>query len=146
MDGCEISENENKCIKCEEYCYCFDVKTSRCVPNDEIISEDKKYYYRCNRTNKEGTACEVCLEGFILNEDGICVDEMHCIDKKDGKCQRCQNDENGMFCLNKYFGCEEIYDRGCWECNNLFDLFSCTKCLEGYELNQNGKCIDVKED
>ena len=146
MDGCEISQNENKCIKCEEYCYCFDVKTSRCVPNDEIISEDKKYYYRCNRTNKEGTACEVCLEGFILNEDGICVDKIHCIDKKGGKCQRCQNDENGMFCLNEYFGCEEIYDRGCWECNNLFDLFSCTKCLEGYELNQNGKCIDVKED
>ena len=109
------------------------------------ISKDKIYYYRCNSTNKEGTACEICLEGFILNENGIYVDEIHCIDKKDDKCQRCQNDEKGMFCLNKYFGCEEIYYKGCLECNNIFDLFACIKCLEGYELNQNGKCIEIED-
>ena len=144
IDGCDISENENKCIKCDEYSYCFDLSTNKCVPNDEIISEDKKYFFRCNMTNKEGTACEICLEGFILDENGMCIDEVHCIDKKDGICQKCQNDENGIFCLNKYFGCEEIYDKGCLECNNIFDLFSCTKCLENYEFDQNNKCVEIE--
>ena len=146
IDGCDISENENKCIKCDEYSYCLNMKTNKCIPNDEIISEDKKYYFRCNRTNIDGTACEICLEDFVLDENGLCVDEIHCIEKKDGICQRCQNDENGYFCLNKYFGCEEIYDEGCLECNNIFDLFSCTKCLEGYEFDQNNKCIEIDLD
>ena len=32
------------------------------------------------------------------------------------------------------------------ECNNIFDLFECTKCLDGYELDNNNKCIEIDED
>ena len=80
-----------------------------------------------------------------MDENGLCIDDFHCIDKKNGICQKCQNDEEGTFCLNKYFGCEEIYDKNCLECNNLFDLFTCTKCLDGYELDNNNKCTEIEK-
>ena len=142
IEGCDLSENENKCIECDGL-YCLDLKTNRCIPNDEIINEDQKYYFRCNITNKEGTACDICIDDYFLDENGLCVDDIHCIEKKDGVCKKCQNDEKGTYCLNKFFGCEEIYDDKCLECNNIFDLFMCTKCIEGYELNNNNKCIRI---
>ena len=103
IEGCDLSENENKCIECDG-AYCLNLNSFKCFPNDEIISEDKKYYYRCIETNKEGTACEICEDDFILDENGLCIDDFNCIDKKNGICQKCQNDEEGTFCLKKYFG------------------------------------------
>ena len=50
---------------------------------------DKKFYYHCNRTNKEGTACELCLNGFTLNENGLCIDKVSCKEEVDGKCIKC---------------------------------------------------------
>ena len=66
--------------------------------------------------------------------------------KKDGICQKCQNDENDIFCLNNLFGCVDIYDEGCLECNNIMDLDTCTKCLEGYEFDQNNQCMEIEDD
>ena len=145
VEGCIISENENKCLECDEY-YCFNEKTKRCEINDVIINEDKKYYYRCNRTNIEGNKCEICNEGFVLNKDGICIDNIHCIEKNDDdNCIKCQNDENGTYCLNKYFGCEIIFSEyNCLECNDIFNLNKCTKCFDGYELNENNQCKKIK--
>ena len=59
------------------------MKTGKCEYNDEIIDENKKFYYKCNRTNKEGNTCEICLDGFDLNDNGLCVDDSHCIEKND---------------------------------------------------------------
>ena len=145
IEGCDLSENENKCIECDGG-YCLDLSTYNCIPNDEIKNENKKFYFRCKVTNEEGSACKECIDDYILDENGLCINDENCIEKKDGICQRCQNNEFGLFCLNKYFGCEEIYDKGCMECNNIFDLFECTKCLDGYELDNNNKCIEIDED
>ena len=65
IEGCSISENENKYLECEQY-YCLDVKTGQCIYNDEIEDEEKKFNFRCNRANEEGTKCEACDENLIL--------------------------------------------------------------------------------
>ena len=77
IEGCDLSENENKCLQCDDGYYCLDMKTNKCIPNNEIISEDKKYYFGCIRTNKEGTACEICIDNYILNENNLCIEDIY---------------------------------------------------------------------
>ena len=138
IEGCDRSENENKCLECNEY-YALNMKDNRCYRNYEIIDESKKFYFKCKRTNAEGTKCAICMEGFVLNDDGLCVDDEHCSYKEGGKCKSCNNDE-GTYCLNNLFGCIQIYYDNCLECNNLLDFDVCTKCEDGYELNDYGRC------
>ena len=143
IDGCAFSENENKCIECDTD-YCLDKKNGKCFMNDEIISEEKKFYYRCNETNKEGNKCEICDRGFILNKKGLCVDNIHCVEEDEDKtCNKCQDNDEEHFCLNKDFGCVDIYYSGqnCLECNDNMDFFNSSKCFDGYSLNENGNCI-----
>ena len=143
--GCLLSEDENRCAECEEY-YCLDKKTGKCVDNEEIYEEEKKFYYKCNITNEEGTACEICDDGYILKSNGICKEEAHCIEKDEkGNCKKCKYLENDdfyfSFCLNQYFGCVEIYGHDKFiECNNNLDFYNCTKCEEGYKINEYGSC------
>ena len=72
IEYCSVVENEEKCLFCEER-YCADVKSGKCEFNFVILDEEKKFYYRCNRTNKEGTEYEICLDGYEL-KNGLCVD------------------------------------------------------------------------
>ena len=142
IEGCALSENENKCLKCGQY-YCLDSKTGQCKDNDIIEDEDKKYYFRCNKTDEKGTKCEVCSdENLLLDENGLCIDYEHCLEKnEDGTCKKCQDNKEGTYCLNKYFGCVNIsYKNNCLECDNLFYFLYCTKCIDGYTLN-NGNCL-----
>ena len=141
IEGCSISENENKCLKCDLY-YCLDAITGQCLENDEIKDEDKKYLFRCSRTNEEGTRCEDCSENLILDENGLCIDYDHCAEKnEDGTCKKCQDSKEGTYCLNKDFGCVDIsFKKNCLECDNLPDFFYCTKCIDGYTLD-NGDCL-----
>ena len=139
--GCELSENENRCLECNNL-YCLNIKTGKCEDNEKINKEEEKIYFRCNRTNEEGTACEICLGNYTLNDDGLCVDEIHCLEKDDkGDCKKCLNEENYVFCFNNQFGCVETYIDNCLECNNIFDFDKCTKCFDGFKLDENGNCI-----
>ena len=142
IEGCQKSENENKCLKCYDY-YCLDLKAGKCEENYYIEDENKKIYYRCNRTNKEGTGCEECIEDFYPNENGICVNENFCEErKKDGTCIKCKNDEDGIFFLNNIYECVEVYfNDNCLVCNNILDFDNCTKCIDGYQLNENNECV-----
>ena len=99
----------------------------------------KKFYFKCNYTNDEGTACEKCVNGYILDDNGLCVDYEHCIEKnEDGTCKECHKleseDDNYLYCLNDYFGCVGIFigDDNCLECNDILDLNNCTKCNKEY--------------
>ena len=141
MEDCIISENENKCLKCDQY-FCLDVKTGQCIYNDDIRDEDKKYYFRCNRTNEEGTKCEICDENLSLDDNGLCIDNIHCEEKNaDGSCKKCKNEKGRTYCSNKIFGCVDIsLVKNCLECDNLLNFFSCTKCMDGYTL-KNGFCF-----
>ena len=144
IEGCEILKDENTCIQCEEY-FCFDVKNETCVYNYEITDKEKLFYYGCNRTNEESTRCEICNNNLELDHNGLCIDKIHCEEEKDGKCQKCTFDEdnNEFYCLNEYFGCVETYFDTCLECNDISDLSICTKCIDGYSINEFGECVQV---
>jgi hypothetical protein len=135
IEDCRISENENTCIECDEY-LCLDVKKGICVLNYYIEKEEDIIYVNCIKTNKEGTACETCMEGYEVGEGGYCIDVERCIEKKDGECLRCTdelNDNGFWYCANKIFGCIETTYKGCSRCDELLDLYNCTECKEGYE-------------
>ena len=70
-EDCDITEDENRCAECREN-YCLNVKTGLCVFNYEI-DEENKFYYKCKKTNEEGTQCEICIEGYTLDKTGVCV-------------------------------------------------------------------------
>ena len=143
VEGCVLSEKEDKCLECEED-YCLDVKTGKCEYNDYIENEEKMFYYKCNKTNIEGTRCEICVEDYRLNENGLCVNDDFCEEKNDNVCLKCKSDD-GNYCLNKYFECVEVYYANCFECDDVYDFDSCTKCQEGYEVNSYGSCVKIKE-
>ena len=141
VNGCLVTENEKKCSKCYSDFYCLDLKTGNCEKNYEIEKEEQKIYYMCNETNKEGTTCQKCLDGHVLSKDGLCVDEIHCVEKENGVCKRCSNENGEIYCLNDYFGCIESVYENCLECNDIFQLYRCTKCYEGYEANKYNICL-----
>ena len=145
IEGCEKSdeENENKCVECDEF-HCLDLKTGKCEKNYIIENEEKSFYYRCNMTNEEGIKCEICNFGLNLDENGKCVDLENCEEfNEDKTCKKCKSNEDENHCLNEIFGCIEIYDNHCLECNDILYLNKCTKCAEGYEVGRFGQCTEI---
>ena len=141
IENCAISKNENQCIKCNNG-FCLDAKNGICVNNKKIDDINIKIYYACNQTNKEGTSCEQCIEGYELNEEGYCINFENCEDKKDGICLKCKEINNGThLCANEVFGCVETNIKNCMKCDKIQDFNFCTKCKEGYINNLNGICI-----
>ena len=139
MEGCDLSESEDVCLECDSDYYCLDLKTRKCYPNDEIVSEEKKFYYRCNITNAEGTRCADCIEDYVLNENGLCIDLENCLSIDGNKCNQCNED----YCLNNIFGCIKLYSGHCVECNQILDFANCTKCESGYELDDYNQCRKI---
>jgi hypothetical protein len=151
IDGCEYSEDDKKCIECDFDYYCLDVNTGKCIRSDEIKDKDKKFYFKCNRTNEEGTACEICLDGFTLDENGLCIDKNSCKEEdEDGKCIKCpSNEEDRVFhyhCLNSIFGCVETFLENCLECEDILDFEKCTKCVDGYKIDKKAnECVEIEQ-
>jgi len=73
-EDCYVTEDENRCAECREN-YCLNVKTGLCKFNYELLEEEDKFYYKCKKTNKEGTACETCLDSYVLDKNGLCSQE-----------------------------------------------------------------------
>ena len=141
IEYCENSEDGNKCLQCDKS-HCLDINKGICQINYKVLSEDNKFYYRCNQTNEKGNECQICNEGYDLN-NGLCVENKNCVEKnEDGNCIKCNGDDENSYCLNEYFGCIKVYDDKCIECNNIFDFDKCTKCKEGYKLNEINECIE----
>ena len=146
IENCKKSENEYICLECEDY-YCLDVKNQKCIDNGFLEDENIKIYFACKRTNEKGTLCEECIDGYEINEEGYCIDVENCEERQeDGKCIRCKSkvDLDGYiinYCANDIFGCVEISNKNCLQCNNLTELYTCTKCKEGYNLNRYGECL-----
>ena len=146
IEGCQILKDVNTCEQCEED-FCLDLNVGKCFTNWDVINEEKLFYFRCNRTNKEGTKCEICGNEFILDENGICVEKKHCEEEKDGICQKCFSTEEDTYyyCLNSYFGCTQTSSGNCLECNDVSDFNKCTKCLDGFKLDEYGNCDKIQE-
>ena len=150
-NNCKYSNNEEDCDVCEEG-YCFDLKRKLCVDNDFLENENEKIYIACNRTNEEGNKCELCLDGYEVDENGLCIDVERCEEKINGICVKCKDDVsiiNGNYCANELYGCLKTFMNGCKQCNNLTDLYSCTECFEGYDLNEYKRCfreVEIEEE
>ena len=145
IEGCENYSIETKCDECNER-YALDIKRGNCQINYKIINEEKKFYYKCNKTNEEGNACAFCINGLDLDDNGLCVDNEHCIEGKNKVCKKCGKKDNEYFeyCFNSDFGCVETFTKNCLECNDILDLNKCTKCFDGYELNLENKCTKIE--
>ena len=82
-----------------------------------------------------------------MDVNGKCVNLEKCKEfNEDKTCKMCMNNEDENHCLNKIFGCIEIYDKYCLECNDLLNLDKCTKCVEGYEISEYGLCTEIEEE
>ena len=145
IEGCIKSLDENTCLKCDRY-YCLD-NIGNCTDNSYVISEDKKYYFRCKMLNEDGTKCELCDFALNTTEEGICYDDYHCIKDDNGECIRCQ-EENPRgyytYCFNKEFGCIDSFLDNCIRCDDIFDMDVCTQCEEGYEIDEYGECVKME--
>ena len=144
IQGCEMSENENKCLKCDSDYYCLNSKTGNCISNDFIEEEKDKYYYRCNYTNEEGTECEECIDNYRLNNKRLCVNDDFCEEfDQNKKCKKCIKEKESDYldyCLNGDFECLVTYTYGCELCNNVTNFEYCDKCKDGFTL-EDGECI-----
>ena len=134
IEDCKKSKDENTCIECEDS-MCLDVKKGICV--DSMSYDGKnKFYINCKKTNKEGTACEECIEDIEVGEDGNCINLSKCIEKNNDECLKCSqepNDEGFTYCANKIYGCILHPNYGCLRCDDLSNLYNCTECIEGYK-------------
>ena len=148
IENCNLSENENKCLECEED-YCLDANKQICVYNKYLEDENNKIYINCLKTNDEGTKCENCKDGYEVGDKGYCIDINFCEEKnEEGICTKCKDikSPNGYnYCANEIFGCLETVYQNCLNCNNLKNLFECTECKEGYSKTNNG-CILIEEE
>ena len=145
IEGCSKSLDEDTCLKCDRY-HCLD-NLGNCTDNTYVVSEDKKYYYRCKMLNEDGTKCEVCNQKINTTDEGICYNDYPCIKDENGECIRCQK-ENPMgyytYCFNKVFGCIDSFLDNCIRCDNIFDMDVCTECEEGYEIDYYGECVEIE--
>ena len=144
IENCRFSENANKCIECEQG-YCLDAKNQVCVDSEYLEDVNIKIYLSCLRTNEEGTKCEKCLDGYVVGEEGYCIDVDHCEEKEGDICAKCkkiwpEHDDVHYYCYNSVFGCVRTYNRGCLKCENLTDLWECNECDEGFKLTEYGVC------
>ena len=145
IEGCEKSENENKCLICDSDMYCLDLKKDTCINNEYINKEEDIIYYRCNMTNEEGDKCGSCLDDYRLNNKGLCEYDSFCEEfDGDKNCKKCIPDDDKeyfYYCLNSQIGCTITNVRGCEICNNFTNFDSCDKCKEGFIL-ENHICIE----
>ena len=133
---CKYSDEHHKCLECEKGYY-LNLSNSFCYYNYAIEEEKEKKFYKCSKTNEEGTACHSCETPFVIGEKGLCINYDDCEIKDGDNCIKCNEGEKWFhYCLNKDFGCVETSNEGCLICNNIFDLESCDKCLEGYKLDK----------
>ena len=128
VDNCKFYEdnNINRCKECDEY-YCLNVKDGKCYSNDFLEKEEDKIFIACLYTNKEGTACEKCLEGYEVGDNGYCVDVTRCERRENGICVQCKEYEDSDYCANSVFGCLEIFVKNCLKCDDLSNLYICTE-------------------
>ena len=145
INGCAVSENENKCVKCNVD-YCLDINKGICVGN--LIgpeNENGKIYYLCNETNNDGTECAICKKESLVIENGACVNKADCAEEIDGECVKCneKNSDGTKMCLNSVFGCVETEAKNCLKCDNILNFNECTECVEGSEFSDNGECVEM---
>ena len=145
LENCKytcLSKNEIKCCECKDNYY-LNSNQTLCLNNKEDGP-----FYKCRYAEGDGE-CQQCVDGYHLgSEDKKCTlidncrisesekrceecDEYFCLDKKTGKCVRNEflEDEN----VKIYFACKNTNEEG----------DKCEKCINGYEVNEEGFCVNM---
>ncbi len=145
-DHCSTSDENGKCIECENKSFCLDVSDGTCHTNSKVEDKKKSFYYKCLKTNKKGNKCEECVdEELTLDNEGYCRNENACYKKDDGHCEeKCYSVSYLLgfnYCFNQHFGCvKNILNIDCLQCNDDLNFEKCTKCNDGYKSNNEGFC------
>ena len=143
FNNCKYScENEEICCRCKDQFY-LNRNNSLCYNNSEYGP-----FYKCSETDEEVKNCVECVVPYFLgSEDYLCslvegcakienefrcqeCMEFYCLDVNKGTCIQNDKIENDTFKI--YFACNYTNEEGT----------ECEKCLEGYEVNDEGYCID----
>ena len=141
------SDNKKYYFKCIDNC-------KKCDSADYCIACEPEY--ELTNSNKE---CKVRIEGCKKYDEGTAIEEdpLNGHQKAYRDCEICDEDSN-YYCLGddrkhcikldktSYY---KRGDNGCYEkctvkhpyCNECTEA-ECTKCLEGYHLNNNKDCVD----
>ena len=142
--GCKYVRFENYCVECKDNFY-YNYNKSLCLDNSE-----EGPLYKCAYSDDYGELCDVCIDDYYLGSEdkkcslienckkseneSICLecDEYYCLDVKKQKCIENDflEDEN----IKIYFACIRTNEKGT----------ACKECIEGYEINEEGYCIDVE--
>ena len=146
IEGCALSKNETNCIECDEE-FCFDVSKQICVSNFVFPEKEEDIkYFSCKRTNEKGE-CEECYDEKGEIKNGVCYNIGDCESKdENGDCVKCTNNSPFIMCVNKILGCVNTFAYGCLRCDDPFNTDKCTECLEGFELDEDSKCVEIYDD
>ena len=146
IKNCIECENKEKCIKCNNDFYLINIKeknifcadTNQIYPADEYyFDENSRIYYHCNKSIDN---CKKCLDASLCT---LCEDGYTFINGDKKKCNEIKNLGNNFYQDPKdpsnYESCSK-FDKNCLYCSSYE---KCTHCLEGYELNNETKCIEI---
>lgn len=144
-NNCKYScDLEDQCCKCKDKFY-----LNR---NDSLCYSNLEYgpFYKCSETDEEAKYCSECIEKYFLGEEdymcslvegcaviqnefrcSICS-ENYCLNNNKGICIQNDRIENDNYKI--YFACNYTNDEGT----------ECQQCLDGYEVNEEGYCVDSK--
>ena len=143
--GCLQSKDEDFCLECDKD-FCLD-NFGYCKNNYDIKEIDKKFFFRCNKVNENGSGCSKCEKDYlVINKNGLCYDKTHCEIFEKENCKKCKKenlDGYYSYCLNKEFGCIDTFQKNCLRCDDILNIDTCTECENGYELDKDGNCIKV---
>ena len=141
---CLYSDEDHICQECRDD-YCLNKKDGKCYKNYERYDVEEKVYYKCLKTDDEGTNCAQCADNFKVGENGLCINLDDCEEKDNETCNKCKkyNYEDNLLCANKNYGCVETLAENCLRCDDLDDLNICTECAEGYILSTNYECVKL---
>ena len=140
--SCEFAE---KCCKCKDNFY-LRKNDSLCFDN---LSPGP--FYKCAESDEEtGTYCVNCIDPYFVGiDDDLCTlveacaksenefrckecIEFYCLDKNKGICIENDKIENETYKI--YYACNYTNEEGT----------RCEQCLDGYEVGEEGYCIDVE--
>ena len=164
VEHCKESVFGN-CISCV-YSYYYDKKEDKCKNKT-----DNEYFYFCKQTI-DGKNCDVCDDGFYLDENGFCVPTKYCLESQKLQCIKCLP---GYYLSNNNYcsvadNCDyvDVHTFVCTFCNKNYYLDSsdfkcksnlednefkyckmvidnkCTRCENNYYLGEDQKCSNTK--
>ena len=152
IKNCNICENENKCLKCEEDFYLLNDITNKCYNISEItpieeyyLGEDNLTYYSCKNIKFNSFAnCRNCTGN---NTCSLCNNNYYFVNGNKTQCINLYSLEEGIYQIDpndtsNMVKCSEI-DQNCHKCSFYGE---CYQCFENSGIfSQSSKCILFKD-